>query len=155
MRVLDKFTTVEDNGVVKSIEDIASEALKRTLASFKPITEGELKQSKDFLNKLAHELVLKMHENTYANYNAVVGEKMVQVFRYQKNSLITLQWNKLITILFRVPLNPQGSGDRQLAIDSVDRKSLASKYASYLFIGKTNCSNRLGLLRSTKSRALR
>jgi len=155
MEVLTKFTAVKDSKMIKEVKTIASNVLLETKTSFKSLKDTELKQSKEFLNTLAQQLVLEMHKQALSHYNAVIGEDMTQVLRYQKDSLITLQWNKLIILLFRVPLNPQGLNDRELAVDTMNKKKLIAKYKfQIMIIERMNFLKRVKLLYSIRRRGL-
>ena len=110
---MEGYAESEDKKVLNEAAKAVHLAMKSTLNSFK--TNTPLTTSTEFLKRLAKTAIEKLEDK---DYNVIVGEDLIKVFKYQKDSFVSLKWDKLILTLFKVPSNPQFPLTNDLLIDN-------------------------------------
>ena len=101
-------TNVSEASKVQTAVDCANSALAAVLGHFKLPTDpnADLARNKSFLAVYAKEVIASLKAARLENYNAVVGNNLTRVLRYEKNSLITLFCGNISLVLFKCPSNP-------------------------------------------------
>ena len=118
MDIVKSYTTVKDEEIHKTALIATKSAFEKVVLALGLADTLALVDNKEFLHCFATEIVNQMKKKGCDNYNAIIGTDLVRVFRYQKESLITIKWKELVILLFQSPLNPQFEVDEKRSSDN-------------------------------------
>ncbi len=107
MEVVKTFTTVTDQDRLKRIYAATKSACDATLASLNLPPDSALQNNPAFLSSFASDIISQLAKAGIDHYNAIVGNALTRVFRYQKDSLVTVEWNDVVVLLYQTPIDPQ------------------------------------------------
>ncbi len=106
MEIARNFTTLPDPSKLTSVLSAARAASDSVLSALHLSPGVSLSENSAFLAALASEIVLRLRQSGMARYNCIVGDGLTRVFRYQKESLVTLKWDRLVILLYLAPESP-------------------------------------------------
>jgi len=134
MEIINKYTTIQDAEISNKIKEICNSALHKTFTTLgldASISRPE--ENADFLLTFAKEINKNLKSHDLPHFSVLIGKNILKVFRFSKNTLITIKWNKCEIHIFQSPLDPHFPIDQKLVSDQIEDKiSYQDKYFSYI-----------------------
>lgn len=138
MNIVKFYTTAKNEALLKDVLAASQKAADSALKSFGLSSDSALSSSEDFLTEFAQAIIAQLRKRGYYDYNAIVGEDLVRVFRYRKGSMITLKWKELMIVVFQLPANPKITANGESLRNKVNEEELESRYGLCDIIGLIN-----------------
>ena len=135
METIKTFTTVTDEARFKSMIAATRIALNAVLTHLNLSPESSLYNNDSFLSEFAREIVVQLQKQGIEKYGAIVGAGLVRVLRYQKDTLVTINWKELTILLYQCPGNPQFPIENVPFPSEISQSDLNAKYCVIANIG--------------------
>eukprot|EP00826_Nyctotherus_ovalis_P020966 TRINITY_DN1667_c0_g1_i11.p2 TRINITY_DN1667_c0_g1~~TRINITY_DN1667_c0_g1_i11.p2 ORF type:complete len:140 (-),score=28.23 TRINITY_DN1667_c0_g1_i11:551-970(-) len=139
MNIVKFYTTAKSEALLKDVLAASQKAADSALKSFGLSPDSPLSSSEDFLAEFAQTIIAELRKRGYYDYNAIVGEDLVRVFRYRKGSMITLKWRELMIVVFQFPANPKIIANGKSLRNKVNEAELENRYGQCYIIGLADC----------------
>jgi len=127
MNIIRFYTTVKNEILLRDTIIASQKAVELVLTTSGLTLDSVSISSEKFLADFARAIILEMKKKGYSDYNAIVGEDLIRVFKCRKKTMITLKWKELIIMIFQFPANPRIVGEIDVVSNKVKREDIENK----------------------------